>query len=797
MLLNYLKIAFRNIYRNRLFTIINISGLAVALSCVFIIFLFIEYELGFDDFHRKKDNIYRIVKQATHQNGTNYESETPFPLVHSLRLDYPDLVCTRFFNRQSANITIEEDVYMEPNIMFVDSVFFKIFNYRWINGSPGNSLANPSSVVLTQNLAEKYFPDEDPIGKIITIKQDYRVKVTGVIENPPRRSSMPFTMILPLEFINEKFLGYDHNRWSLTVSGFEAYVLLPPHTDPGQFEPKMQQSIMKYLEGRQAETDMFHLQQLDNIHLDPRFGSVSNTYTISKTTLRVFALIGILIISIAVINFVNLATAQAIKRSREVGVRKTLGASGGNIRIQFMMETATLTLSAVVLAVVITEIFIPHLNDFLGRGYQLGIYRSHYIWIFLAVIFVLVSLLTGFYPAMILSRYKPQDALKGEYRRGRSGSFGIRNALVVFQFIISVVLIIAALTIHRQIGFVYGKDLGFTKKNRIILELPHTDYSNLVQFKNHLSSYPAITHVSYGLGAPASNHNMTTNFSVPGLETTGEMRLNIKPADTSYYRTGGLEVIAGEWYGVKHPGDSVADIVVNEKLISMIGMEYPGEAIGKHIYVGSDKFRICGVVRDFHHYSLYDPITPLGFIYSEQYFRRAIVGFMNGKEKDAINHIESGWQKFFPLTYKEFENYELRLKRRYIGERKILDIVLFFSVIAILIGCLGLFGLVSVTVVQKSREIGIRKIMGAQKPQILGLLGKAFLRWILLANVIAWPLAYYALMRWLENFSYRISFHWWVFFAAAALSLFVAALSILYHALSAASVNPVESIKYE
>ncbi|OFY28362.1 MAG: hypothetical protein A2X09_12055 [Bacteroidetes bacterium GWF2_43_11] len=805
----------RSIMRNKLFTVINVVGLSIGIGVAVMIFLYVEYERGFDRFHQKADRIYRIVQESVNAEGVEQDGSIPFPIGHALRTDYPGMVLTRYFNDAVQDVVVGERVFQLENILYVDSVFFNIFDYQWYKGNPESCLRQPSSTVLTRSTAIKLFGEADPIGKIIKFGKGKSVTVTGILEDPPKQSSNPFSVVIPIGFLDRDYMGFDYDKFSTTLSGFECCVLLKENESPMETDSRLAQVHTKYREeGGAPNNRRYYLMPLTQTHFEPEFSSISNMYSTSRMTLRVYVLIGILILGVGIVNFVNLATAQAMRRSREVGIRKAVGALKGNIFRQFILETSVITLMAVVGGLILAEIFLPYLSTFLGINSTLSVYSSRLAIVFIPLLTVVVVILTGFYPAMILSGFNPIKALKGKNYGRHKGQFTLSSCLVVFQFVISIILIISTVVIARQMNYIGNRDLGFAKESRMMVGLPSGAESKLDALRNDLMESTAVISVSFGIGGPASGRNMTTNFQMHGQKHEEELRMNLKPCDTNYLKTTGLKLIAGEWFRVKPrkaPNDSVDNrpnhkritrdddfkVVVNKKTTENMGCKDPTEAIGKKILISGNDATVVGVIEDFNLYSLHDPMMATAFFYAPNRFAVAIIHYADNQESKVLTLAESNWKRYFPDTYFSAQTYKDELSDYYESDARTLGLVKFFSVIAILIGCMGLFGLVSFMVMQRTKEIGIRKVLGASVSTITNLLLRTFIIWIGIANLIAWPLAWYAMNRWLQNFAYHIEFEFWIFGVAAIASLLVGALTVAWHAVRAAMTDPVEAIRYE
>ncbi len=815
MLKNYLSIAMRSIMRNKLFTVINVIGLSIGIGVAVMIFLYVEYERGFDRFHQKADRIYRVVQESVNAEGTDQDGSVPFPVGAALRADYPGIELTRYFNDAVQDVVAEGKVFQLNNILYVDSLFFDIFDYQWYKGSPESCLREPSSVVLTKSTAIKLFGSIDPIGKVIKLEKNRYVTVTGILEDPPKQSSNPFSIIIPIRFLNREYMGFEYDSFSTTLSGFECCILLRENESTAETDYRLAQVQAKNKDNGAHDNRRYFLMPLSSTHFEPEYSSISGIYSTSRMTLRVYILIGILILGVGIVNFVNLATAQAMRRSREVGIRKAVGALKGNIFRQFILETSVITLMAVIGGLILAEVFLPNLSTFLGINSTLSLYNSRFAIVFIPLLIFVVVILTGFYPAMILSGFDPIKALKGKSYGRRKGLVSLNSSLVVFQFVISIVLIISTVVIARQMNYIRSKDLGFAREGRMMIGLPSRSEDKLDALRNDLMGNTVVISVSYGIGGPASGRNMTTNFQMPGQKHEEEMRINLKPCDSNYLKTTGLRLIAGEWFKEeikkattdsvdKRPNhmrvkseDDFWGVVVNRKTTEMMGCKDPADAVRQKILISGNDATVVGVIEDFNLYSLHDPMMATAFYHEPKRFVTAIIQYVDNQESKVIALAESYWRRYFPDTYFSAHTYKDELSDYYESDARTLGLVKFFSVIAILIGCMGLFGLVSFMVVQRTKEIGIRKVLGASVSTITSMLLRTFLIWIGIANLIAWPLAWYTMNRWLQNFAYHIEFEFWIFGIAAIASLLVGSLTVAWHAVRSAMTDPVEAIRYE
>lgn len=812
MLYNYFQIALRSIKRNKLFTLINITGLSVGMGVAVMIFLYVEYETHFDRFHSKSDRIYRVVQEAVNSSEAESDGSVPFPIGAALRTEYPSVLLTRYFNDAVQDVSLGGQVFQVKNILYADSLFFEVFDYEWVRGSAAASLNHPASAVLTVSTAKTLFGDSDPMGKVLKLGGTRTLTVTGILADPPLQTSNPFSIIVPIGFLNREHMGFDYDSFSTTISGFECCVVLSEAETPEQYNRYLDQVIQKYSKKAGVDHRRYFVMPLLETHHQPSFSSINNTYTTSLTTIRIYILIGLLILGVGIVNFVNLATAMAMKRSREIGIRKAIGALKGDIFRQFMVETALITLFATLGGLIIAEIFLPHLGAFLGINGKLSVYASSMAVVFVPALALCVVVLTGFYPALILSGFSPIKALKGSAVKGKEKGVNLRSALVVFQFVISIVLIIATIVITRQMSYIQGKDLGFARERRLMVSLPLGASKHLPALRNDLMQHSEVIKVSFGIGGPASGRNMTTNFLMPGQSTDQEVRLNLKPCDTNYLAVTGLKMLAGTWFRMlpEISPDSLKklpnhlrlaydqfNVVVNRTATKAMGCSNPHDAIGMKIVISGHDATVKGVVEDFNLYSLHHPIMATAFFDSPSRFGTAIIHYGADSEAKVRQLAEQYWKNYFPDTFFSAQTYEDELKDYYEGEARTIGLVKFFSVIAILIGCMGLFGLVSFMVVRRTREIGIRKVLGASASAITLMIMRTFLVWIGVANLIAWPVAWYAMERWLNHFAFHVEFQWWIPVVAAVVSLLIGGITVVWHAARVALTNPVEAVRYE
>jgi len=791
-----LKYIFRNIWKNKTSSFINVLGLSIGLASSIIVFLFIEFELSFDNYYKNKEQIYRITRTVSHANSTEQDGATPYPMAYSLRNDFPDFDFTSIYMSGSQDVLFDNKVFREKNVLFVDSVFFSVFDFQFIAGSPEVILEHPQNIAITKSVAEKYFGSEDPIGKIITFSPNHNYQIVGLIKDQPLNSTLDFSMILSAENLNAKTIGFAYDKWSNTISGFECYVKIGENVNLAELGTRMNEVISKYQDD-EYKTTHFNFQPLNKMHLEPDYQDLPNTYTTSETSLWIYAFIGILIITIAGINFINLSMAQGLKRAKEVGVRKVLGASRSQLSFLFIKENAMISIIALVVAVIIVEVVLPYINIFLGNNHELSIYNSTYFILYFVAIYIIVNVIIALYPSFVMSRFTPIKSLKGKLSNSKQVIFSLRNILLVFQFTVSIALIIATIVIKMQISYVNHKDLGFQIDNVIKFSLPENDSSSMQSLKQFLETMPGVQSFGFGIGSPSSSDNFTTSFTVEGEDESVKRLLNFKPADAGYSEVFNLNLLAGKWFDERTKGDSIFRVVVNEKLYKIYGFKSPEDAINKKISFSGATGIICGVVKDFHTYSLHKEIDPLVFASHSRFFVNLFVKVEPKGLQETIAQINQKMTDLYPNYFIESMSIKEELKEMYVEEDRAAIIITSLSALAIIIATLGLFGIVSIALVQKVKEIGIRKVLGAELHQITISLTHIYIKLILVASVIAIPLGWYFMSKWLNGFSYRIEISIWIYILASFIALFVALLTIIFQVVKTSRMNPVNALKYE
>lgn len=808
MLKNYLRVALRNLRNNKIYSLINVIGLAVGIGCCVIIVLYVNNELGYDKFNKQADQIYRPVAHIFYNGHTMDFALSPSPLGPALQNDFPQVVSyTRMRNFGMPVMRYGDKVFSEPRFLVVDSAFFDVFTVHFLEGNPKTALTQPNSVVLTETMAKKYFGNADPMGKILNADNKRDWMVTGVIEDWPKDSHFRFDFLGSLCTYSDS-----RSTWWLS-NNYYTYLLLRKGTDPSSFQNAVNQDLMKKYFGPQLKTSIglsadqftaaggkwdYSLEPLPSIHLYSHLdyelqpnGDISYIY--------VFSAIALGILLIACVNFVNLATARSEKRSKEVGIRKTLGSKKSQLVRQFLTESVVLSLLAVVLAIGLVELFLPLFNGISGKEIGLRLFDSLSGIPLLVSLGIAVGLLAGIYPAFYLSSFRPSGALKGETSIKNRKSF-LRGALVVFQFVVSIVLFVGTFVIYSQLGYIQDKNLGFDKEQVIVIKRAYDLGTKTGEFKHALLTSSKIVSVSGSTAIPG-DQNSDRGYWVGGTSIQHMQDLREMWADYDFLQTYGMSLAGGRYFSTEHAADSGA-VVVNQQVERVFGIR---DLVGRNLMAPgqtesqAETLPVVGVVSNFNFESLHQAIRPLVIRYLAPNSPAQFISVRvkPGSYPSTISFIEDTWRKYAGNEAIDYAFLDQDLARLYIADRRTSEIATSFSVLAIFVACLGLLGLAAFVTERRTKEIGIRKVLGASIPEILSLLTSEFAKWVLLANAIAWPVAYFVMNRWLQNFAYRVNLGVWIFVLAGSAAMVIALVTVVSHTLRAATANPVEALRYE
>ena len=784
MFRNYVKVAFRHIKRRKVYSFINILGLTIGMACFILIGLWVKDELSFDRFHQKKDRIFRVLNRM--QDG-NAGFNITYALGPAVKADYPEVEdACRVWLWFGSHVKYQDKIYAERNIYLSDPSFFKIFSFPFKKGNPETALVDKYSIVLTEQMAQKYFGDENPIGKVLhlaLLEGDFTV--TGVIENIPMNSHLRFDFIGRIEFLGEDRLA----RWE-EWSG-PNYVLLQPNALPADFETKIAGIYNKNV--GPGTTYVPELQPLTRVHLyEPgRPGQVK------KVTM--FSVIAVFILLMACINFMNLATAQSSKRALEVGMRKVIGALRRQIIRQFLGEAILIAFFALFLALIVVEAVLPYFNQFTGKSLVLLSGASFPLVLTLLLVALGTGILAGSYPSLFLSAFQPVQALKSQYSfRNRGG--GIRKALIVVQFAISVGLIVCTLLVSNQLRYIQKRDLGLDRDHILSAYIYPAFIPRFDGFKNVLLSQPGINDVTSAAQPPFRvGENIQIDWE--GNPTDEMMSVDYTCVDYDFFKTFNMQILQGRTFSKEFATDEATTCIINETTAQRMGLDNP---IGANIYMNHPAWpesfrpaRVIGVVKDFHSRSLHTAIRPFVFRMYKPWHQYAFIKIDGSQIQQALASIEGAYKTYSPGIPFDYLFLDEVFNQQYTSERQLGELFNGFSLLSVIIACLGLFGLASYTTELKTKEIGIRKVLGASILGIVAMTAREFLKWILIANLIAWPVAYFVMSKWLEDFAYKVSIGPIIFLLSAGLTLIVAVLTVSYHSLKAALANPVDSLRYE
>lgn len=801
-----LKQIVRNLWRHKSFTFINLLGLSLGIAAVIVLFLIARYEGEFDNFHSQTENIYRVVSKMERDDKLEYDGHVPYPTGRFLQEQVPGITATQINFEEEMQVQIAgQEPFLQEDIIFADSLFFDVLDFNkvenfWISGNPETALDRPNTAVLTQKTAQVYFGDKNPVGQLIRIENKVDVEIVGVIKDISKRSHLPLTLIISFSTLNDDLLGgMDLESWTFTSGGY-SYVRLQDQQALSSLESAFTAMVdRKNSPEEERRKEEIFLQPLSQIHFDPTFESSNPTYTVSSRYLTMLLLLGGFILLIACVNYVNLSTSFAFTKSKEVGIRKTIGASKKQLFLHYMFETFMVTLLAAVIGILIALLFLPTVNNILGKSItSIALLEPQFLLILLAVV-IFISFISGFYPAIILSGFNPVNSLKNQLAMPGKSSVVLRKGLVIFQFTISIVLIICTLVISRQMEYFQKKELGFNKEAVIEVRLPESDSIKRENFRNLLQEQNGVQQITFCLGAPISGSGLGTSLNAPQLPVNAQYSTKVIPCDRNYLETYEMELLAGRWFLSSEEKNIGSAVVINRSLAKTLGYDDPEEALGGTIQIGINDIRptIVGVTEDFHTSSLHNDIGSVALTPFPYFHVAAGIKINQGDMRNTLAAVEDAWRKVYPENVYEMSFIDETLAASYEQETQNYQLFKAFSFISIFICCIGLWGLISFVVVRKTKEIGIRKVLGASVSNIVLLLSRDFLLLIAVALLIASPLAWYFMKDWLQDFAYRIDMGWFVFATAGMFAILIAFVTISYQAIKAGLANPVKNLRTE
>lgn len=795
MIRNYFKVARRNVYRNKGYSLINVTGLGLGLACAILIFAIVRFHLSFDTYHTKKDRIYRITTEFR-QDGIAREANAPQPMGKAFSNDYTfaDKVAM-VYNDNEELISIpsaSDNRRFEEQVTFAEGAFFDIMDFTFIKGDRDSLLARPNTAILTERMARKFFGDQDPINQVFRVGNELDFKVSAIMKDLPMNTDRQDEIYLSYSNLKDYDSWLAGESWPGIAGGMNCFVLLKPSVPASDVDKVFPDLAKKYYNERDAKIFWFKLQHLSDFHFNTELGGY-----ISKGNLLALALIGGFLLITACVNFVNLATAQALRRSKEIGVRKVLGSQRTQVFWQFMTETLMITAIAMTLGFGLAQLSIPYVITLLNLplGFDSVLYGSDLLT-FLPILLLVVTFVAGFYPALVLAGFQPVLALKGKLSQKHTGGFTMRRGLVVAQFAISQLLIIGTVVIASQMQYAKQADMGFTKDAIIMFPVPERQPATINTFQNELAKIAGVEDMSFCSRAPASTDWASVTFGFDTRLEKENFDIVVKAADDRYVSTFDLQVVAGRNLS---RSDTVRDFLINETAVAKLGLKSPEDALGKRIEIGlsNSKGIIVGVVKDFHNQSFHQAIQPLCIVSSTRWYSDVAVKVNPSNLASTISAIEDVWKKTFPERVYEYEFLDEQIGRFYEIDSMILRLIQVAASIAIFICCLGLYGLVSFMAAQKTKEVGVRKVLGASAQNILWLFGREYTRLLMVAFMLAAPLAWWVMNNWLANFQYRIQIGSGIFLTAIATTFLVALLTVGYQTTRAALANPVDSLRNE
>ncbi|MAW96917.1 MULTISPECIES: ABC transporter permease [unclassified Leeuwenhoekiella] len=795
MLKNYFKIAFRNLWRHRVFSLLNIGGLAVGMAAAFLILLYVGFELSYDTMFPKKDRIHMLVTDLKTPSDSYEIPVIDWTVLAKITPQFPEIVSSTRLMDLSLNIQKGTENFQEKRALAADSTFFKIFEIKLLSGNPDEVLRAPLSLVLSETGAQKYFGSENPIGKSLKIMNGkYTAQITGVMEDLPKNTHIQADYLLSLSTytkiidptIDESWGNYDPR----------GYVLLSENADAKNLVSKINAFLDEVDGEKMKAANLFVKQDLEPITevylYSTRIGSgspnINNVY--------IFAIVALFILLIAGINFINLTTARSVERAKEVGIRKVIGAQKNQLMLQFVGESLIITILAFILGIAIATLALPYFNTLAGQEVASGIFSNwSYLGLFFAIALV-IGLAAGTYPALVLSSFRPVSVLKGKFSTTGKGAF-LRKALVVGQFSVSIILIIGTLIIYKQMHFMQSQDLGFAKDRILVLDTGDNPKQQLLA--DNLRNNPNIITVGKSSTVPGGGGDNSSALSIMENSQGEDQTLTVDRyvVDENYLDQLDIKFIAGRNFSRDFASDSTQALIINERVVDLLGYATAKEALGASFDQWGRKGQIIGVVADFHSTSLQKEIAPLCFVFDTKQSRLLTLKVAAADLPNTLSFVEESWKRFLPNNHFEYYFLDEFFDRQYRAERRFSKLFLNFSILAIFISCLGLLGLASYSTKQRRREIGIRKVVGASVPGIVNLLSKEFIKLVGIAFLIAVPIAWYGMHNWLQDFAYRIDIPVWIFAAAGILAIGIAILTVSFQAIKAAIANPVKSLRTE
>jgi putative ABC transport system permease protein len=788
MLQHYLTVAFRNIFRNKVFSLITTVGLSIGMATFVLVMLWVMDELSYDQFHANIDHMYCIVEKQEYSDGNElHTNNTPFTLRDELLANYPQVEnASRTLWMGDRPFSYKEKVLTTGPVAFVDPEFLDVFTFDLLKGDP-KALTEPGKILITEEVVQSFFEDEDPIGKTLKMDGQHEFEIGGVLKNVPDNSTFQFNILVPfvqMEKLFERDINSWGNNWPRTT------IVLNKDVRPEEFEKEIANLCKEH---GQENTTLF-LKAMSDDHLYSNSGTNNLIQYI-----YLFIAIGVIILIIACVNFVNLSTAKSEERAIEVGVRKVVGANRWSLIHQFFSEKTLLVLISLLFSILLTALLIPFFNDVSGKNLMINFIDNPNLFLLFGGVGILTVILSGIYPSFVLSSFKPVRALKSIFHLHRKRGISLRSILVVIQFSLSIILIVSAFVVLSQLNYIKSFNLGYEQENLIYIDLPGQSKQQHGPFGNEILKIPGVLKLTKADKPPFWGGNSSWGYDWEGKDPEMRVLICMMWVDRNYFDVLGIPFEGGNTFAERFENYSLdkvenVDVILNQEAIRRMKMEAP---VGKYFGRGEKKGTIVGVAKDFNFESLRSTVEPLVLLPLQEDPNIIIARIQKDNIHETIESIEQSWKKINPSSPFSFGFFDDRLERMYQGEIRVSKLFRYFTAIAIFIASLGLLGLSSFSIERKTKEIGIRKVVGAPVSSILFLLTKNFVRWILISFVIACPFAWYFMHQWLENFAYRTSLSWWIFGLAGLLALAVAVFTVSFQTIKASLKNPVDSLRYE
>jgi len=793
MFRNYIKIAWRNLWNRRGFTFINITGLAIGITASFLMLLYVGFELSYDSFHGKGKNIYRVVADLKTPSENMEINKPAWAVAPNLEKEFPEILSAVRIDYMDMLVRKDDLKFKETNTIAVDSSFFSVFDFKLIQGNPKKVLTEQFSIVLSETTAKKYFGNQNPVGKSLQImEKGYNAIVTGVMEDISENSHIQADIILSLTTFSQYLSPDVDQRWGsydpLT------YILVSPETNPDELVAKfpdfLERNSGEFAKRLNMHATLF-LEPLEELYLHSTRGGSGGG---SITNLYIFGIIAIFILLIASINFINLTTARSVERAKEVGIRKVMGAAKQQLSLQFIGESIITCLIAFFVTVLLVHLLLPIFNDLAGKTISDGLFSNHSNILKLLGIAIAIGIFAGIYPSLILSSFKPIQVLKGNFSTGGRGIV-LRKSLVIIQFTISIALITGTIIIYNQMDYMRNQELGFNKEQILVLETPPS--TSQIAIKQAIEKVAGVKSISLGSSIPGKGNSSAYSEIENKNGDLQIANLDLYLIDHNYIPLFNLKILAGRAFSEDFASDSTQAMILNEEAVKLLGYSDPKEAIGARFKQWEREGQVIGVIKNFHFSSLQENIRPLTMRMkaNENYYLTIALAPQNIKQ--SIASIKDKWQSVLPNQPFDYYFLDESFDQQYQSEERFGNLFLYFATLAIFISCLGLLGLAAYSTLQRKREIGIRKVIGASISEIVNLLSKDFLKLVIISFLIASPIAWYAMHNWLQNFAYKIDIQWWMFLLSGGSALCIALLTVSFHAIKASITNPINSLRTE